>query len=1137
MSQPDGNLDSFPEAAPLGGGSKEADLLTLVVADNYEDLELEMVKRMRAPRHLDSVLDKVAEAEWVIAPSLGVRRWLTARVARSLGAQPARTDGIVANWTNDFPSQLTQRVLDAHLTAEFGMDSDPWSLPGLQFVIYDWALANRDATGHEMLTDGAGNIVLSRCRHVADLFDRYITWRPTMVLDWLNQPNPSFATDAPEEVEQAALFRAIRAEINVPCPAERWDAAWEQLPSYIDELPARDRVSIFGLSSFPGGLRYVDAIERLSRHLEVTVYAARPFAVDVKEIGYQRERFASTVLQLWGGAGVSQAEMIDALASRATNIVNVESRPSPVEGTLLGALQRSLHADISERVAVDTSVVVHEAHGPARQAEILRDAILHQLNETGTDGHPALTESDILVVCPRLEEFEPLIRTAFGPAREFSTSDPQPGIAYKVTDRSLTHDGLYLQGVIHFLELVRGRCSRSEVLSFLAEPTVRRARRITDDGAELFAAWTREAGIRWGLDARHRERFGLGKLGEFNSWRAGLRRLAFGAFIENPRLRSAHSILPVEVAPSHLDQLVALSSAVNDLTLLVADTWAPQNLDGWLKWFDRGSRALLAPGPRDGREYERVLGALKPLRDTAVHSTSPLPFADFLWLLEETFSSIGSTSSVLTGGVTITSPDTLRGIPFPSVFILGLDDDAFTSSDWERNDLRRLHGEPGDLSPADDARGRLREVILAAGERLTVLRSGRHVTNNEEVKPGTAFSELRDAIRMVNVDSSDPITVAHPRNSYSPANFEATAEFSAPLRSHELPPEPWSYSQLDLSLASTNPAERQTRDALTDFSELQPDMPDSLSLGDLERFLKNPPELFVKRTLGISLPSADLDRSDDLDITGRGLLEANVIRTLYDEQRDDHRSTTGPVEGFGAMVASGVVPPPPIFPSERVIPVATELARLVEGAVSQGTRRQVPVSLEFQGTEIYGDIDVIENDEGTTLVEIITSKISLRHLAGVWLRTAALRATLDGPLTLHLVYRPRKPELGEVGLEHQRVPIEERTNAVASLDAVVQLFRANLLTPIPFCLGEKPSRYVKPALSEERWQHREFKPDFDAKYLGDPYWQLALGHLSADDVLADSSSRGYAQVLTTMRGIFSSVVNLFLLAANNEVKK
>ena len=76
-------------------------------------------------------------------------------------------------------------------------------------------------------------------------------------------------TESSDEELQAELFRAVHAKVGLPCPAERWDETWAALPSYLDILPASDRVSIFGLSSLPGGLRYVEALENLARHLDV----------------------------------------------------------------------------------------------------------------------------------------------------------------------------------------------------------------------------------------------------------------------------------------------------------------------------------------------------------------------------------------------------------------------------------------------------------------------------------------------------------------------------------------------------------------------------------------------------------------------------------------------------------------------------------------------------------------------------------------------------------------------------------------------------------------------------------------------------------------------------------------------------
>ena len=1097
-------------------------MLTVVLADSYDELVPELVTRLSAPRPFASVLDQIATPEWVITPSLGVRRWLTAQVSTSLGAQSGRTDGIVANWQQDFPSRLTQRVLDAHFVAMHGIETDPWALPGLQFVVYDWAVANPGARGLELLTDGAGTVVLARCRHMADLFDRYITWRPAMVLGWLQN---KLSTESSDEELQAELFRAVHAKVGLPCPAERWDETWAALPSYLDILPASDRVSIFGLSSLPGGLRYVEALENLARHLDVTLYLVRPFTTNLKGLDYDRERFSTSALQLWGGSGIALAEMIDTLVDRGAVIHEASPKSREAGSTLLASLQKSLRADVLDPAATDTSVIVHEAHGQARQAEILRDAIRHELVETRSLDEGGLTETDILVVCPRAKEFEPLIRTAFGPTRRGATSGDQFELAYKVSDRSLSHDGLYLQGVNHLLELVRSRCTRSEVLSFLAEPTVQRARRISDDGAELFAEWTRAAGIRWGLDAPHREQFGLATLGDVNTWRAGLRRLAFGAFMENPRLRAANSILPVEVAPTHFDELVNLAATVHDLIDAVSATWTPRPLARWLEWYDQSTRTFLSPGNSDTREYERVLGAIKPLRDAAELTTSPMPFSDFVWLLDEAFSSIGSVSSVLTGGVTITSPDTLRGIGFKSVYILGFDDDAFTSADWENTDLRRLSRQPGDLSPADDARGRLREIILAAGERLTVLRSGRNVVNNEKVEPGVAFSEFLEAVQALG---GTPLTVAHPRNSYSPSNFDAEADFTAPLRGAGILSGPWSYSALDHSLAATDPTQRVPRSSLINLSAVHAERPDSLSLYDLEQFLRNPPQVFARCTLGIVLPGSELDRHDDLDISTRGLLGSQITRILLEEERaaDDRGGGADLLGGLAAMVASGEAPPAPILDTDHFTTLVTEMARLAREEVSHGRRRQIPLSLDIDGVTLTGDVDVIQQGEQLTVIEVVTSGMSLRHLVSAWLRVTALRAALGQAVSLYLVYRPTDPGFGPVLAKRFNVEASA-ADAREVLSELIGLYRANLEAPIPFAVGDSLSTYERGTISEDRWLFKEYKKKYEARYLGDPYWELALGHLSVDEVVDDDSPTGLRRAFQSMKRLFDAVIPLY----------
>src|SRR5439155_25589331 len=57
----------------------------------------------------------------------------------------------------------------------------------------------------------------------------------------------------------------------------------------------------------------------------------------------------------------------------------------------------------------DDSVRVHACHGRARQVEVMRDAILHLLRDDAT-----LEPRDVIVMCPDIETFAPLIHATFG---------------------------------------------------------------------------------------------------------------------------------------------------------------------------------------------------------------------------------------------------------------------------------------------------------------------------------------------------------------------------------------------------------------------------------------------------------------------------------------------------------------------------------------------------------------------------------------------------------------------------------------------------------------------------------------------------------------------------------------------------
>ena len=93
------------------------------------------------------------------------------------------------------------------------------------------------------------------------------------------------------------------------------------------------------------------------------------------------------------------------------------SRPAePRRPTLLGWLQSDLAAQRRRprRAAPvarrrDRSVQVHACHGPARQVDVLREVLLGLLADD-----PTLEPRDILVMCPDIETYAPLIEADFG---------------------------------------------------------------------------------------------------------------------------------------------------------------------------------------------------------------------------------------------------------------------------------------------------------------------------------------------------------------------------------------------------------------------------------------------------------------------------------------------------------------------------------------------------------------------------------------------------------------------------------------------------------------------------------------------------------------------------------------------------
>ena len=168
---------------------------------------------------------------------------------------------------------------------------------------------------------------------------------------------------------------------------------------------------------------------------------------------------------------------------------------------------------------------VHACHGPARQVEVLREVLLGLLQDD-----PTLEPRDVLVLCPDVETYAPLVSAAFGLADGTSgraEDAPGCGLRVRLADRSLRRTNPLLDTVAALLELAGSRVTAGAVLDLAASGPVRRQFGFDDEELERLRDWVAGSGVRWGLDASGRAPYGLSALPQ-NTWASGLDRLLLG---------------------------------------------------------------------------------------------------------------------------------------------------------------------------------------------------------------------------------------------------------------------------------------------------------------------------------------------------------------------------------------------------------------------------------------------------------------------------------------------------------------------------------------------------------------------------------------------------------------------------------
>jgi exodeoxyribonuclease V gamma subunit len=918
--------------------------------------------------------------EWLATPSEGMRRWVMLELASHLGAsRPGRADGICANVVPALPDSLRRAVLAAD-----GVDrhNDPWSPERMAWPvlgILSDPLACADL-GLPLSSDAPRYGV---ARQVADHFDRYHLHRPAMVRAWAEGRDvDGVGAVVPDDMAwQPRLWRAVRDRIIEPSAPERWPGLLERLRSGTIELDLPPRLLVFGFSLLPTG-DFLELLSAVATDRDVHLFLLEPASYDGRRlqekataaVGGLRPRADDDsaevalhpLLRSWGRP---QRETAILLAdAEARGLPAAERLGGPIgengaTGTLLHHLQSDIRSNRTptgdaEPLSGDRSVQFHACFGPAHQVAALREAVLHLLADD-----PELREEDIVVLCPALERFAPLVQTVLGPSAP--AADPggagrpehgtAPALRYRLVDQSVRTANDVVEAVLALLDLVSGRFEAPAVVDFLTRPPVRERFGFDEDDVAAIDRWVANTHVCWGLDPAHRARLGVPVSVTSNTWQAALDRLLMGSVVAADDLAIASGpVVPYAIEGGAVSCAGRLADAVSTLSDLAGATATARPVDEWVALVRRSITSLLGAPPETTWQLEVVDRALSDALDAAggvETSWVPLEWADLRRVLGEHLGARRGRNDFFRGGMTITSLVPLRWVPFRVVCLLGMDQPALTGGSPAGDDLVQAPAVVGDRDPRSDLREALLEAVLAAGDQLLVFRDGRNPRTNQEIPRAVAMAELYesvlDAVRPpLRAEVSRRLEIDHPCHPFDERCFTPDGLVEGTR---------WGFGSGDLAGA------RARRDRQKDkppflTEPLPPAGTEVIELSDLQAFFDDPTGAFLRQRLGVRVPRRADQPETSLPVAldplskwqvGDRLLQARLAGHTYDAWLAHER-------GLGTL-------PPGVLGDQLIHDIEQQAEGLVGQAAELGvvTGRLSPVPIDIQldgGTRIVGTI-------------------------------------------------------------------------------------------------------------------------------------------------------------------------------------
>lgn len=1049
----------------------------------------------------------------VIVPARGVERWLSQRLSHRLGHGPGREDGVCAGVLFRSPASLISVVLGTE-------DDDPWAPDALMWSLLrvidaamgeDWAKVLSEHLGHG-LDDEEGDLRRGRrlavARRLARLLASYAVHRPGMLADWEAGGSDDGTGDtlAPDLAWQPELWRRVVAEVGGPAPTTRHRETVSALEADALALDLPPRLSLFGHTRLSA--TEAELLAALGRHRDVHLWLPHPSDAlwrhlrGVEAGGRRRDddshgAIAHPLLATMG-RDLREGEGL-LLASGADDS---DVAPPPVRrATVLGAVQADIGTATppGRRDHVDTSVQVHACHGPARQVEVLREVVLGLLA-----ADPTLQPRDILVMCPSIDEYAPLISGVFGLGDAVAGSHPGHRLQVMLADRSPTETNPLLGALSRIVDLADGRAEASRVLDLLALDPVRRRFGFSVADLEKMTDWVGTAGIRWAWDPADRARFGLGDFPQ-NTWRFGIDRVLTGVALSDDSALWLGPTLPLDdVSSTDIGTAGRFAEAVDRLRGFTDDLTGTHDVVRWTELLVDGVEQLCDVAHGDEWQLAQLRRELTGLGDSAGGGLE-LRLSDIRSLLDSRFGGRPTRANFRTGTLTICTMTPMRSVPHRVVCLLGMDDGVFPRGGSQDGDdlLARIPrvGEP-DLRSQD--RQLFLDAVMAATEHLVITYTGFSETSGQRRPPSVPLREFLD---VVAATTDATVVQEHRSQAFHPDYLQRTER-----RAHPFSFDPDAATAANAAAVWPRPA----RPRLTGL-HAGPAPATDIDLTELIAVITSPVRGFLRHRLEIDLPREEDTLADQVPVELGGLqrwqvgnrMLTDVVagRSPGDAMQTEWRRGTMPPGRYGWRRTKEI--------ADAVMPLADQFAAATHGLT--GRARDIAVDLG-DGRRVIGTVaDLYDN----RIVRVAFSRLGARQRLDAWISQVALAAAHPGDWVARAIGRAEQgdgPARATYGVVTE--PLELLRGLVAfhdlALTRVLPVAADTTRLHARTADSRRPAWQVQNDL-RDRWRKDNASPELVMAWGHRPTWDeiTAEQGTAGGSLFGELASRLWAPILVT----------------------